>query len=238
MNRTFRITFVTLIALLAALSGTALAQGDASAACPLGGMPNEETGGCDVAVTMNIAYPSWIGESEAAVTAVGDLLTAARDEFLGIVEFMFAPYSPAASLDISYIEFEHGAPLRSIVFTVNTYTGGAHPNYYYLSVTVDTLADRVLTLEDDIFQPGADVIAVLQPLVAAELAAQQGEYADIEWINGGTDELSDYVAWAINAGTLELFFPPYHVAPYAMGGFEVSIPVDDLASVINPMLLP
>ena len=151
---------------------------------------------------------------------------------------MFVPYSWAGSLDVTFEEFEHGAALRSVVFTISTYTGGAHPNRYFLSTTVDTVADRALTLEEDIFQPGADVIAALQPLVVADLTAQMGEYADPAWINTGTDELTDYVAWAIDTGDLVLYFPPYQVAAYAAGDFTVRIPVDNLYGVINPMLLP
>lgn len=238
MNRTFRLTFITLFAMLAALTGGLLHAQDKPVDCPLGGGYNEEAGQCDMAITINVAYPNWIRDYEAALTAVGNQLASVRSEFLGAVDMMFVPYSWAGSLDVTYEEFEHGAALRSVVFTIDTYTGGAHPNHYYLSTTVDTIANRVLTLEEDIFQPGADVIAALQPLVVADLTAQMGEYADAEWIDSGTDEMTDYVAWAIDTGDLVLFFPPYQVAAYAMGGFQVSIPVDDLFSVINPMLLP
>jgi hypothetical protein len=237
MKRTFRLTFITLFALLAALTGMLHAQ-DEPVDCPLGGAYNEETNQCDMAITINVAYPNWIRDSEAAVTAVGEILSAVRSEFLGAVDVMFVPYSWAGSLDITYEQFEHGAALRSIVFLIYTYTGGAHPNHYFLSTTIDTIAGRELSLEEDIFQPDADVIAALQPLVVADLMAQQGEYADAEWINSGTDELTDYVAWAIDTGDLVLFFPPYQVAAYAMGDFTVRIPVDNLSGVINPMLLP
>ena len=238
MKRTFRITFITLFALALALTGGVLHAQDEPVDCPLGGAYNEETDQCDMAITINVAYPNWIRDSEAALTAIGEQLAAVRTEFLSAVDMMFVPYSWAGSLDVTYEEFEHGAALRSVVFTVGTYTGGAHPNRYFLSTTVDTVADRALTLEEDIFQPGADVIAALQPLVVADLTAQMGEFADAEWINTGTDELTDYVAWAIDAGDLVLYFPPYQVAAYAAGDFTVRISVDDLSGVINPMLLP
>jgi hypothetical protein len=238
MNRTFRMTFITLFALAVALTGSVLHAQDEPVDCPLGGAYNEEAGQCDMVITINVAYPNWIKDSEAALTAIGEQLAAVRTEFLSAIDLMFVPYSWAGSLDVTYEEFEHGAALRSVVFTVSTYTGGAHPNHYYLSTTVDTVADRALTLEEDIFQPGADVIAALQPLVVADLMEQQGESADADWIDTGTDELTDYVAWAIDAGNLVLFFPPYQVAVYAFGGFQVRIPVDELAGVTNPMLLP
>jgi hypothetical protein len=237
MNRSFRLTFITLFALIAALTGLLHAQ-DAPVDCPLGGAYNEEADQCDMAITINVAYPNWIRDYEAALTTIGNQLASVRSEFLGAVDMMFVPYSWAGSLDVTYEEFEHGAALRSVVFTIYTYTGGAHPNRYFLSTTVDTIANRVLTLEEDIFQPGSDVIAALQPLVAADLTAQQAGYADADWINTGTDELTDYVAWAIDTGDLVLFFPPYQVAAYAAGDFTVRIPVDNLSGVINPMLLP
>lgn len=238
MRRMFRLTFITLFALMAALTGGMLHAQDEPVDCPLGGAYNEEVDQCDMAITINVAYPNWIRDYEAALTTIGNQLASVRSEFLGAVDMMFVPYSWAGSLDVTYEEFEHGAALRSVVFTIYTYTGGAHPNRYFLSTTVDTIADRVLTLEEDIFQPGADVIAALQPLVAADLTAQMGEFADADWINTGTDELTDYVAWAIDTGDLVLFFPPYQVAAYAAGDFTVRIPVDNLSSVINPMLLP
>lgn len=238
MNRMFRMTFITLFALLAALTGGVLHAQDEPVDCPLGGTPNEETGGCDFSVTIDISYPNWIRDSEAAIVAVSDVLADIRNEFLAAVDMMFVPYSWAGALEVTYEEFEHGAALRSVVFTIYTYTGGAHPNHYYLSTTVDTIADRALTLEDDIFQPGVDIVTALQPIVVADLMEQQGEYADAEWITMGTSELNAYGVWAIDTGDLVLFFPPYQVAPYAMGGSTVRIPVDDLAGVINPMLLP
>lgn len=238
MNSRFRAALITLLALMIALTGGVLHAQDEPVACALGGVYNEETAQCDMQITINVAYPNWIGQSETTLTAVGEQLASVRTEFLSAVDVMFAPYSWAGSLDITYDEFEHGAALRSVVFRVDTYTGGAHPNHYFLSTTVDTIADRVLTLEGDIFQPGADVISVLQPLVVADLVEQQGEYADLEWINSGTEDLEYYVAWAIDAGDLVLFFPPYQVAAYVFGGFQVNIPLEDLSSVINPMLLP
>lgn len=221
--------------ILLVFAGLAAAQ---DVACPLGGYIDEATGACSYGITINIAYPDWLTESEAASTAVGTLINDIQTGFLGDLSMMVGPYFNGAYLDVSYQEFEHGAPLRSIVFTISTYTGGAHGNVFFDSVTVDTFANRALSLADDIFVPGADVIATLQPLVVAQLVEQQAEFADLEWINSGTDGLDDYLAWAINAGTLELFFPPYQVAAYAAGSFQVSIPVDDLAAVINPMLLP
>lgn len=206
--------------------------------CPLGGYIDEATGACAYGITIDIAYPDWLSESEAASTAVGTVINEIQTGFLSSLSMMVGPYFSGAYLDISYEEFEHGAALRSIVFTISDYTGGAHGNTYFASVTVDTIANEPLSLADNIFVPGADVLAFLQPLVVEQLMITQGEYADLDWINSGTDGLDDYLAWAINAGTLELFFPPYQVAAYAMGSFQVSIPVDDLAAVINPMLLP
>lgn len=237
MNRTFRITFITLFALVVALTGVLHAQ-DEPADCPLAGSFNRETGDCDFMLTVEIAYPNWIKDDETALTAVGSLLTSVRAEFFSAVDLMFAPYSPAGSLYVTYEEFEHGESLRSVVFTVSTYTGGAHPNHYYVSTVVDTVAERVLTLEEDIFLPDVDIITAVQPIVVADLVEQQGEYADLEWITSGTSDLMSYTAWAIDTGDLVLYFPPYQVAAYAMGGFTVRIPLAELAGVINPMLLP
>lgn len=230
--RSLRVVLALVVML--ALVGVVAAQ---DSECPLGGYI-DDSGDCSFGITVTVAYPDWLSESEAASAAVAALLNATRDQFLSWMMTPVEEFYRGGFLDISYEEYEHGAALRSIVFLTSEYTGGAHPNSYYASVTVDTIADRELTLADDIFQPGVDAIAVLQPLVVAQLVEQQGEYADLEWISDGTDSFEDYTAWAINAGTLELFFAPYQVAAYAAGSFQVSIPVDALTGVINPMLLP
>lgn len=229
------IKFIVLAALLALAGGIVWAQ---DAECAFGGYPTEENGGCTYSITVNISYPPSVSEYPAAAAAVDELLTLTRDSFFADMGDMYGPYFGGGALDIFYEEYEHGAALRSIVFTVYAFTGGAHGNTYFSSITVDTIADIELALDGDIFLPDTDFVSVLQPLVVAQLAETMGEYADMDWINDGTDEADDYIAWAINAGTLELFFAPYQVAPYAMGTFQVSIPVEDLYPVINPMLIP
>ena len=106
------------------------------------------------------------------------------------------------------------------------------------SLTFDTHEERLLTWED-LFMPDADVIAVLQPLVENDLKSQLEEVAGSDDISiSGIDELSDYRIWALDDGNLVLYFEPYTVTDLTRDGFAVSIPLADLADVINPALLP
>lgn len=238
MKRTLHFTLVIVGLLLVAISSVLHAQDESRQRCMAGGIYDEATGSCRLAVMMEFNYPDWVGDSFAFLEPVYDLLLAERDEYMRWNDELFIPGAPGGHLTFTYEEFAHGESLRSVVFTVDSDLGGVFPYIVFRSLTFDLANESVLML-DDLFIEEADVLAALQPLVTAELEAQLGDTANANLIIGeGTDELSDYQAWALEDGNLVLFFSPYTVARRNSVSFTVSIPLVDLSDIIDPARLP
>ena len=106
------------------------------------------------------------------------------------------------------------------------FMGGAHGNYGYYSNTFDTETGKELTLTD-VFTSKEE----LKTTIYNKLIEQYGEDAFY-----GTDELKDTIDTHVDRGSLifdidyssvNIFFNPYDIAPYAGGLFEVNLPLKE-----------
>jgi hypothetical protein len=102
------------------------------------------------------------------------------------------------------------------------------------------LAQEQQVMLDDLFTSTEDALAVISPIVQADLTAQMDEdLADPQWIEDGTGTNPDnYQNFVLTEDSLIFFFPPFQVAPYAAGAFEVTIPLADISSVLAPEYQP
>jgi hypothetical protein len=237
MKRTLHFTWAAAAIVLITISGTLHAQEEDRHRCMVGGIYDDSTGSCRLAITMEFNYPDWIGDSYAFSGPVYELLLAERDEYMRWNDELFTPGAPRGHLKFTYEEFTHGESLRSVVFTVESDIGGVSPYIVFRSLTFDLERESVVTL-DELFIEDTDILAALQPLVTAELEAQLGDTVSERSLTESTNELRDYHAWALTDEGLVFFFAPYTVTHETSDSFTVSIPVDNLSGVINPMLLP
>ena len=136
------------------------------------------------------------------------------------------------ALSIDYETFNFSEDVLSLKFTIYDYTGGAHGNTTFRTLTFDLAAGRELAL-GDLFQPGVDPLATVAPIVLADLQTQLGDMTDASWLEMGTAPVPEnYASWVLAEDALIFFFPPYQVAAYAAGPQTVTIPLSDLTFVL------
>lgn len=142
-----------------------------------------------------------------------------------------ATYKPFASANGRAISYE---------YDIYVDTGGAHPNGYFQTFTFDKSGGDV-TLAS-LFAPGSQYLQRLSAIATAQVKSQIGERlnlasdADIEsalFADGLTASPDNFANFVIDGSNLVILFPPYQVAPYAAGTFEIRIPLSQLSDMLQ-----
>ncbi len=135
------------------------------------------------------------------------------------------------ALDLSYQTYS--APeYVSYLYTVYEDTGGAHPNTYFMSFVFDESGERVGL--EELFPNNPNWLEELSLLVSNGVVAQYRARAEVEdttgllFEEGLAPKVENFSNFVIDGDTLAIFIPPYQVAAYAAGTFEVQIPLKDL----------
>ncbi|RPI99541.1 MAG: DUF3298/DUF4163 domain-containing protein [Chloroflexi bacterium] len=235
--RTFALGAVIVMVFVALFgAGTAAAQDDMC--YQKGGTFDAEQQRCviNTGIIIDIKYPLEAVQYPFVEQTVDEFLNGIRAEYVNSFANMDTTvWSPGPwGLNIDYEVFQFSPDVLSIKFNIGDYTGGAHGNLFFRTYTFDLTQERVLTLTD-LFQPGADVLGTIAPIVQQSLATQLGDMADTQWIQDGTSTLDDYASFAVTPDAQVFYFPPYQVAAYAVGPQTVSIPLADLSGVLGPM---
>lgn len=236
--RTIRmLTRAVLLLAIAALALPAFAQEDAC--WNKFGEWDAETSECRFrnSYELTLNYPLELTLRHPAIeTAIDDLIRSERSMFFTFVTEDLGLYNSFGPW-VQYIDYElyqFNEDIISIVFTISEYTGGAHPNSYFQTLTFDVRDGSTLALFD-LFQEEFNPMPLLSSIVQERLTAQMGDMADVAWIADGTGEdPTNYMNFAIAADELIFFFPPYQVAAYAAGPQEVRIPLADLQVILAP----
>lgn len=227
-----------MVLLLASLLGSvAAAQAQGEDPCFVGGYTDETSENCvyRVGVDIDITYPNWVNDYDFAREAVQSYLAQARDAFweAGTADLsaMFNPWQ----LQITPEDYPYSDDIHSILFTILDYAGGAHPNTYYKSFVFDLTNETEITL-DDLFTDTTAALEIVSPLVQQHVMDQLGgDYTDTQWLETGTGTNPDnYQTFVLTEDGILFVFPPYQLAAYAAGSFEVLVSYDDLADVLAP----
>lgn len=143
-------------------------------------------------------------------------------------------------IDISY-DIEHADnDLISVSFLESSFTGGAHPNYNYFTITYDLKNGRELSLAE-LFRPGAKYLEMLSAYAIKDLQSRKapdsnenmGLAQDI-FADGATPKAENYDRWNITKKGLMFTFDPYQVGPYAYGAHFVIVPYAKLKEIARP----
>ena len=134
--------------------------------------------------------------------------------------------------------------LVSALLSVYRYDGGAHPNYYTISINVST-AGGVLKF-GDLFEPSS--LSALAEMCYDRLSGVESHILNPsdrkERLFEDTPKslepnVGDLQFWTFDKGGATIRFSPYAIAAYAMGDFECRLPMVLLAGKVkNPDLLP
>ncbi len=175
--------------------------------------------------TIDMSFPVDYPDQQA----VADVLTKQRDQFIELVEEPPVRDVPKA-LDIKSQTFRSGTPTsgtESLVFEEYSNFGGAHPVTNYDALNFDLGKKAPITF-DTLFKPGADPVAVLDPLVQAELKKQLPG-APIDDNPVGAEM---YKNFALTDDAVLFFISQGQWTISAAGAQTVSIPRTELASIL------
>lgn len=135
-----------------------------------------------------------------------------------------------------YKEYQ-SAHYDSFLYAIYEDTGGAHPNGFFKTFVFDQNGAAV-TL-GGLFKPGADYLARLAQAATVQVRQQLGKRLGSDAISsifsdGLAPTAENFQNFAVEGDSLHIFFPPYQVAPYAAGTFDISIPLSGLADIVAP----
>jgi hypothetical protein len=143
-------------------------------------------------------------------------------------------------LEISYnVEYADN-DLISVSFLESNFTGGAHPNYNYFTITYDLKNGKELKLAE-LFKPGVKYLEAVSAYAVKDLQSRKMPDSDENmglaqdlFAEGATAKAENYQNWNITKKGLMFTFDPYQVGPYAAGSHTVIVPYARLREIANP----
>lgn len=117
----------------------------------------------------------------------------------------------------------------SIIFNIETYSGGAHGNLFVRTFVYTKSGERLSI--GSFFTPGSKYLEKISELAKQKL----GEKSDEDWYNEGTAPVSsNFDAFYISPeGKLNIIFQPYQVGPWVMGSPEISIDFSEFGDTLE-----
>jgi hypothetical protein len=251
LNRPWRDRAVSLAALTILLCGTLPATAASIDVEQTLGPPRVTESDHEVQITksgpnvdIQATYPRLSGAgAEAANQTVAARVEALIEEFRGEYrsfiansggEHLGAPWT----LQIGY-EPPYATPgFWSLGLALYHYTGGAHGGQERIALVLERPGGRELT-PADLFRDDSNWLQVLSDYCYQALQAREPLEPGDEWLRSGTaPQPENYRVILPRATGLEVHFGQYQVGPYAIGSFDVTVPYDKLAGVLNPALFP
>lgn len=179
-------------------------------------------------------------------SATGDAATALADFFLSqrrqYVEKMQAmPDMPMAlaawELQVKGVPVYTSPRLVSLRFDTYYFTGGAHPNAYSILQSFDSTGNalRAADLVTDTLQLKQLVEQQFRQ-VRKEMVGDKSLSAAGLFIKGDTLPLPQN--YALTAEGLLLYYNPYEIGPYVMGGTELLLSYTQLQGLLKPAYQP
>ncbi len=197
--------------------------------------------------TIDIKYPSQTlltdktADQKARLT-METKLKAEADEFKKNIEGIDGTVDPRIAegykyaLSIDYKTYV-GSSTISYFYTVYEDTGGAHPNGYFVTFVFDNQGNQLLL--SDLFKSGSNY---LKPIAAASTVAvtkqlqaglNEQDVSGAIFKEGLDPKDENFSNFLIDGDTLMIEIPPYQVAAYVAGSFEVRIPFTTLKAVLK-----
>lgn len=142
-------------------------------------------------------------------------------------EQSFAP----SELNISYELTRPTQPVVSILWTVWSYTGGAHGQLSLVAHNYESETGYPVLLEDLFLDPERAVLEftrISRQQLGQESSREEDAIPD-DMLQAGTEPIeSNFQTFILLPDGLRIHFPPYQVAPWAMGPQSVDIKVKEL----------
>lgn len=144
-----------------------------------------------------------------------------------------------SSLEItSTAEVISGTLLSAKIKVFSSVAGAAHPITIIYSFNYSTTNIGLLSSMSDLFLSTSDYLNYISNYCIADLRAyaQKEGYTNIGdmIIQGASPDIKNFNTWNITIDSLVITFNPYQVAPYVFGIQTVSIPLNNMLSMIDP----
>jgi len=179
------------------------------------------------AYTFDATFPM----DDADMAPMIDYLTQTRDGFVNVSQMPGSRDLPY-ELDAHATEYHSGTPrhgTQSVVFKIFQDVGGAHPVTWYKAFDYNLDTGQPITF-DTLFKPGSKPLAVIFPIVQADLARQTGQPALIP--QGDGMDPSHYQNFAITDDELIFFFSQGELLSSDAGANVVHVPRSAVASLL------
>lgn len=136
--------------------------------------------------------------------------------------------------NLTYQTFEHAPGIRSVVFRIFWYLGGAHPNDEIATFTFDLQRGKQLALAD-LFCRDIDPLTALPPLARPHVKTAVTQDIDIAHFDPGHsyNYTDDYRAWYLDGPDLVLVMPAARTGPVQAGQWQPHIPLAELNSILR-----
>jgi hypothetical protein len=123
-----------------------------------------------------------------------------------------------------------GKQILSLLETTDWYTGGAHPNYGFADHTFLQKDGEVEVLElADLFTTNADLFSMAR-FVQDDLNGQEASLMPEAFTPKELEELSSF---SLSPKGITFHFAPYAVASYAEGYLEVTVPFEEVKTILR-----
>ncbi|HLD70408.1 MAG TPA: DUF3298 and DUF4163 domain-containing protein [Negativicutes bacterium] len=139
----------------------------------------------------------------------------------------YVKYPRAYDLKISYENGEVTENMISILFSIYSFTGGAHGNGYFAAINWDIKNNKEITLAD-MFAGQPDYLKKVSDYAIADIERQMVERTGSKesgWLQDGAGPKEEnFQAFLVKPESITFYFSPYQVAAYAVGDFKVIMP--------------
>ncbi len=188
--------------------------------------------------TITVQTPQLVGSEDKRVQEfnekVHDLVMSEISYFReNILSHMsVVPVSTGSFFDTRYSLVYQRGELWSLKFDFHGYAdGAAHPFHYSLTINYDLQDGQKISLSD-LFAEESGYLKAISSYCIAELSKRDiGFYGGFE--HGAEPTAENYRNWNIANEGLLITFDEYQVAPYAAGPQIVTIPYNELKSLVN-----
>lgn len=111
----------------------------------------------------------------------------------------------------------------SYVFFIEIYTGGAHPNLEIESIAYNKITNKILSIKQ-LVNENQDFLKRVSKNIQSDLLINPKVVNTLMMMEGTREKEENYMTFAITNFGYTFFFPPYQIAPYSSGYFEVTVP--------------
>lgn len=251
-NKTIFATIFALLAILFLVYYTTLQQ-EGSIATPNDSIPTEEVNtnsqeNAEQTKILSEANFEWVNAhtelpndnrevSDWILAQVKDFSDIARADYTELADhnarypndpYPLRPYEWQAEYDLATSDI-----YTSYVYKIYTYTGGAHGMQVVSPYIINTATGKRLESLDDLYTP--NVYTFLQDFSRKDLTAQFREKGisaeslnDSMFLDGTEANATNYGVFWFDGDDLIINFGQYQVGPYAIGQFDVKVPLAQL----------